>query len=138
MKLLSIKKFLLPFVAVFGVITVFNLIFHEFLMSKLYFDNSELFRSQDEIQKGQTLMHIANLIYSFTFCYIYSKGYESGQSLAQGIRYGIWISLLIWLPQLIVDYVVFPYPTVLQISWFIGYTVQTLLAGVTLATTYKE
>ena len=138
MNLHNIKKFLLPLVAVFGVITVFNLIFHEFLMSKIYFDNSHLFRSQDEIQKGQTFMHVANLIYSFVFCYIYSKGYESGRSLAQGIRYGIWISLLIWLPQLIIDYTIFPYPKILQISWFIGYTIQTLLAGVTLAATYKE
>ena len=135
---MQIKKFLLPLVAVFGVVTVFDLVFHEFIMSKIYLEYSALFRAQDEIQKHSNLMHIANIIYSSAFCYIYSKGYEPGKSVSQGIRYAIWISLLLWIPQAIVHTVIFPYPKILQISWLIGYVVQTVLAGITVTTTYKE
>lgn len=136
--IVNIKKFLLPVVAVFGVITVFDLVFHELIMNKTYLDYSHLFRPQDEIHKHQNLMHLANLTYSFVFCYIYSKGHEAGKGIAQGIRFALWITLLIWLPSTIVNHVIFAYPKILVISWFIGYTMQTVLAGITVSVTYKS
>ena len=72
----DIKKFFLPVIAVFGVITVFNLIFNEFILGKYYLDYSHLFKPQDDIQKNSFLLHIANLIYTIAFCYIYSKAID--------------------------------------------------------------
>jgi len=130
---ITVKKLILPVLGVFGVITAFNLLFNEWVLSNYYLDYNHLFKPQDEIQKKGFLLHIANLIFSIAFCYIYSKGHEEKKSLAQGIRYGIWISLLIWLPMILTNIVYFPYPRTLEILWFVEYITQSILAGTTAA-----
>lgn len=134
----KLKKYLIPSLAVFVVITLFNLIFHEIIMEKMYLNNSHLFRPQDEICRHKHFMWIANLIYSFAFCYIYSKGHEKTDLISQGLRYGLWISLLIWVPHILINFTVYPHPKMLELSWLCGYVVQTLIAGVTAAFTFSK
>ena len=138
-KIADLKKYVMPTIIVFIVITVFNIIFHGIIMEKTYLAYSHFFRPQDEIQKHKHYMWLANLIYSFAFCYIYSKGHEKKEdNLTQGFRYGLWVSLLIWIPQAIVSYTIFPYPACLQIKWLIGYSVQSIISGITIATFYLK
>ena len=134
----ELKKYVVPTITVFIVITIYNMVFHGMFMEKLYLENSHFFRPHDVICKHKYLMWIANLIYSFAFCYIYSKGHEKKEdTLGQGLRYGLWITLLIWVPDTIINYSVYPFPKDLQIGWLMGYTIQSLIAGVTLALIYK-
>lgn len=137
-KYAELKKYIVPTIIVFIVITIFNMLFHGVFMEKLYLNNSEFFRPHDLICKKKYFLWLATLIYSVAFCYIYSKGHEKKESnLMQGIRYGLWISLLIWIPDVIVSYTIHPFPKDLQIGWLIGYTVQSIIAGITIATVYK-
>lgn len=127
----ELKKYLIPTVYVFLAIMVFNYIFHGVLMEKLYLTNSHLFRPQAYIHKHKYIMWLANFIYSFAFCYMYSKGHEKKEdTIAQGVRYGLWVSLLAWIPSSIVNYTIFPHPAILHIKWMVGYTVQSILAGI--------
>ena len=131
---MDVKKYFMPTLFVFVVIMIFNIIFHGYIMENLYLSNSHFFRPQDEIQKHRYFMWIANLIYSFAFCYIYSKGHEKKEDpLAQGIRFGLWMSLLIWLPHTIINLTIFPYPKSLEVAWLAGYITQSVLAGITAA-----
>lgn len=134
----ELKKYLIPTLAVFIVISVFNMIFHGMFMEKLYMANSRFFRPHEEICKHKYYMYLANLIYSTAFCYIYSKGHEKKSSIVQGVRYGLWITLLIWIPDTIVTWVVYPYPKQLLTRWLLGYAVQSILAGVTAAKLFKK
>ena len=134
----KLKKYIIPSVAVFVVISLFDMMFHGVLMEKLYLNNSHLFRAQDVIHKHKHYFWIANLIYSFAFCYIYSKGHEKPGSIVQGLRYALWISLLIWVPDTIVSYTIYPHPKNLELAWLMGYTAQTLLAGITVATVFPK
>lgn len=136
-KYAELKKYIVPTIVVFVVITLFNMIFHGTIMEKLYAANSHFFRPQDEIHKHKYYLWLANLIYSFAFTYIYSKGHEKKESLTQGIRYGLWISLLIWIPVALVNYTVYPIPKILELYWLAGYTVQSLIAGITVASVFK-
>ena len=133
----KLKKYIMPAVAVFVVITIFDMIFHGVFMEKLYLNNSHLFRPQDEMCKHKYYFWIANLIYSFAFTYIFSKGLDKGDAIAQGLRFGLWVALLIWVPNAIVNYTVYPHPKSLEMAWLIGYTAQSLIAGVTCAMTFK-
>ena len=132
------KKYLMPIAAVFIVITIFDMIFHGSIMEKLYTLNSHFFRPHNVIEKHKYLMWIANFIYSSAFTVIYSKGHEKKDSITQGLRYGLWISLLIWIPHALVSYTVYPYPKALQLAWLIGYTVQSILAGITVSMVYSQ
>lgn len=135
---MKLKKYLMPTLTVFVVIAVYNFIFHGMIMEKHYLAYSHFFRPQDEIKKMQTYMYLANLIYSFAFCYIYSKGHESGKNATQGIKFGIWVSLLIFLPQTLINIAIFPYPKALVLKWLIGYSVQAIVAGWIAATVFKK
>jgi len=137
-KYAELKKYLLPTVIVFIVVSIFNIVFHGQIMDKLYLDNSQFFRPQDEIQKHKYYMWIANFIYSAAFVYIYSKGHEKKNAIEQGIRYGLWISLLIWIPDALVTFTIFPYPKALHLGWLVGYVVQSIVAGITVASVYKK
>ena len=132
------KKYLIPIIAVFGLLTVWDVLFHGILMERIYLENSHLFRPQDEIQKNQNFLHLSNLIYSTAFCYIFSVGYESGKNIVQGIKYAVWVILLLWTPLAIHDCAIMPYPKALLISSFSGHIVETILAGLILASVYKE
>ena len=135
----ELKKYVMPTIIVFIVITIFNIIFHGMVMGKLYMTYSQYFRNPDIIHKHKYLMWIANLIYSFAFCYIYSKGHEKKEdALSQGTRFGLWVSLLIWVPQAIISYTVYPYPAILQVRWLAGYTIQSLIAGMTAAKIFSK
>lgn len=135
----ELKKYVMPTIIVFIVITVYNMIFHGMLMEKLYLANSQYFRNPDVICKHKYLMWIANLIYSFAFCYIYSKGHEKKEdTIAQGARFGLWISLLVWVPHTIVGYTVYPFPVALHIKWLTGYTIQSILAGIIAAKVFNK
>ena len=134
----NLKKYLIPALVVFIVITVFNMIFHGILMEKLYAQNSHFFRPHDQIEKHKYFMWIANLIYSTAFCYVYSKGHEKKSDLVQGARFGIWISLLIWIPNAIISYTVYPFPKALQLAWLLGYTVQSVISGITASMVFSK
>ncbi len=134
----ELKKYVMPTVAVFVVITLFGMIFHGMIMDDLYLKHSHFFRPQDEICKQKYYMWLANLIFSLAFCYIYSKGHENKETFAQGIRFGLWVSLLIWLPDALISYCVYLYPKKLILGWLIGYTTQSILAGITVAFMYKS
>ena len=135
----ELKKIALPTILVFAVITIFNIVFHGVFMEKIYNANSYFFRPHDVIAKHRYYMWLANFIYSFAFCYMYSKGHDKkANNIAQGFRYGIWISLLIWLPDAIINYTIYPFPKTLVLKWLAGYTLQSLLAGMTASTTYNK
>lgn len=138
-KFSELKKYVVPTIIVFIVVTIFDMVFHGIIMEKSYLANSHLFRPQDEIQKHKCCMWLANLIYSFAFCFIYSKGHEKKEdNLSQGLRYGLWVSLLIWVPQAIVSHTIYPYPASLELKWLLGYTVQSIIAGMTIAMVYLK
>jgi hypothetical protein len=45
-----------------------------------------------------TWMIFGMLIYSFAFSYIFSQGRGSGSSVSEGARFGMWATLLAWIP----------------------------------------
>lgn len=130
----NIKKFFIPTLGVFGVITAFHFIFNEIIIGGYYLEYNHLFKPQDEIQKNQNLLYLANLFFSIAFIYIYSKGHENKNPIVQGIKFGLWVTALMWIPLAIVNHVYYSYPRVLEIGWFIEHITESILAGVTAAT----
>lgn len=133
MDMKKFKKYAIPALTVFVVITIVNTVFHGVIMEKTYLQNAHLFRPMDAICQHKYYFWLANLIFSFAFCYIYSKGHEKTDPVAQGIRFGLWISLLIWVPAAITNYTIYPHPQSLELAWLLGHTVESVLAGITAA-----
>ena len=132
------KKYLIPALAVFVVLTIADMIIHDMLLKNLYLENSHLFRPMDEIKKHCNYFMLGNMIFSVAFCYIYSKGHEKGDPLKQGVRFALWIILLTVLPCTIVSYTIYPHPKNLELAWLLAYSAETILAGITAAMVFPK
>lgn len=132
------KKYLIPALAIFVVLTIADTIIHDILMKDLYLANSNLFRPMAEIKKHCYSFMLANLIFSVAFCYIYSKGHEKKDSIVQGIRFAVWVILLTVIPMTITSYTIYPHPKNLELAWLIAYSAEMLLAGITVAMVFPK
>lgn len=132
------KNYLISTLTVFLVITVLNMIVHNILLEDLYLKNSHLFRPMDEIKKHCHYFMFGNLIFSGAFCYIYSKGHEKTGSVMQGIRFALWIILLMWIPFTITSYTIYPHPKNLELAWLLAYSVETIIAGITVSMVFPK
>ena len=73
----------------------------------------------------------------FFFTLIFSKGYQ-GKGIAEGLRYGLYIGILMATPMAYASYAMYPIPYSLALQWFLYCTVQSILLGVLVALVYGK
>ena len=78
---------------------------------------------------------VAQLFFAFFFTFIFSKGYE-GKGLMEGLRYGLYVSLMMNVQAAYMTYATMPVPYMLALKWFLYGTVQYLIYGAILAMIY--
>ena len=128
------KRYVIISLLVWVIFFLIELFEHITILGSSYSKHSEFMRigGADVI----VLNIIGGLIFTFLFCYIFVKGYE-GKGFMEGVRFGIIISGLIWLPKLIFEYANFNYPGSWPLIWFIFGVIATVLGGVISAIIYR-
>jgi hypothetical protein len=132
---MNVKRYFLASAVVFVFIFIFEWIFHGVILGNMYAQTSYLWRPKEEMSLFMPWMVMGQLLFAFVFTFIFLKGYEN-KGIAEGIRYGILIALL-YVPSMLIEYSVIPYPFELIIVWIIGGFLELPLAGAILATLYK-
>ncbi len=128
------KRFVLASIAVFFVFEILDWIIHSKILSRTYMNLQHLWRP--DMMDKMWIMYITAFIFSFLFVYIFTKGYE-GKGVAEGIRYGLIIGLLMLVVGMFNQYVVYPIPLNLTIQWFIYGLIQFIIVGIVAALIYK-
>ncbi|MBI4462666.1 MAG: hypothetical protein HY653_07165 [Acidobacteria bacterium] len=135
--MLDWKKYLVAVIGVFVVSAVAGYVTHEVLLAGDY-AGSTLWRTQEELWKRMILVYFAQLIFALAFCYVYTKGLEAGKSwLGQGIRYGLLIATLLFVPGSLVLYAVLKLELTMALKWMVFGYGQMLLAGIVAAAIYQ-
>lgn len=135
--MLDWKKYLLAVITVFVVSAIVGYVTHEVLLAADY-ERSSLWRAQEELWKRMILVYFAQLIFALAFCYIYTKGVEAGKGwLGQGIRYGLLIGSLLFVPGAFVLYAVLNLDLGMALKWIVFGYAQMLVAGLTVAAIYR-
>lgn len=124
------KKVWMGFVAVFVVMQILEYIVNMVLLDSLYKSVSELWRPEGEMKVW--LFVVVGLFFSFFFTLIFSKGYE-GKGIMEGVRYGLYVALMVVLPFSYGTYAMMPIPYSLALQWFLYGTVEYIIAGIVLA-----
>jgi hypothetical protein len=119
---------------VFVAYEVVNNIIHMLILSGVYETMMDVWRT-DMMQK-LWIMYVTALIFSFLFVYIFSKGYE-GKGIAEGIRYGLIIGLLMNIVGMFNQYAAYPISLSLTVQWFIYGVIQIIICGIVTAALYK-
>ena len=87
---MNIKKFIPTWIFVFLVFLLLSFIFNVAIMGNEYKKHTELIRIEGTSFYIYSILSI--LIFTFFFCFIYTKGYEKGKpGVIQGFRYGLYI-----------------------------------------------
>ena len=131
---MNMKKWIIASLVVFVTFELTNFLIHSFVLSGCYDVTASLWRPN--MMEVMWLMTLSDLLFSFVFVYVFQKGYE-GKGVLEGIRFGCVISLLMIIPGLINQYVVYPIPDSLLIRWLLTGIPQILICGMVAALIYK-
>jgi len=129
------KKYITASLVVFVAAFILDWIIHGLILLGTYKNNPGFFIT--EIGGGGIFyMIVKALIFSFLFCFIFTKGYEE-KGILEGVRYGLWIGLLLWLPLMFSSWNTFQFTKVIPFWWLILGVIQIIILGIITAAIYK-
>jgi hypothetical protein len=121
-------------IVVFVVFQALNYVIHNLILMNAYAALADVWRT--DMMRQMWIIYATSLVFSFLFVHIYRKGYE-GKGIAEGIRYGLLIGLLMNVMGMFGQYAVYPIPFSLVIQWFVFGVIQIVICGIVAAALYK-
>lgn len=134
---MNLKRFIVSSIVVFLAFEVMELVIHMGILKPTYQALAHLWRPEADMMSKMWILHASTLFFSFLFVYIFSKGYEN-KGLAEGLRYGLVIGLLMNIPIASHNHVIYPVPLSLCLQWLLYGTIEFILAGLVLAVVYRK
>jgi hypothetical protein len=110
------KKFIIAWIVVLVAWFLGSFVVHAVLLRADYMQLPTLFRTEGDQQTFFPLMILAHVIMAGAFVWIYARGVEAKPWLAQGVRFGVAVAMLMIVPIYLIYYVVQPLPTSLVIK----------------------
>lgn len=136
---MNTNRLLVASFAVFAVVGVLDYIIHWKLLTGMYQATATLWRPYAEMMQLVGWFYVGSALFAFMFCFIYAKGYEKKKgALEQGLRYGLYIGVLLGAAGSFGWYVVLPIPGMLAFYWFVALLVESLAAGAAVGLIYKH
>ena len=129
------KKLLVGFIAVYVAMVVTNMIIHVVILAPTYHTEEVARVMRPEAEAKTWIYFVTSAIISFFFTLIFSKGYE-GKGIGEGLRYGLYVGLLMATPMAYDSYASYPLPYSLALQWFIYGMIQYLILGAVVAMVY--
>jgi hypothetical protein len=133
MEVRMVGKFALSVLVAFVLSLGLGYVFHGLLLAGDYAALPSLFRTPADQQAHFAYMLIAQAMTAIGFSWIYIKGREAKPFLAQGLRFGLAIAVLMTVPTLLVYYAVQPMPGLLVVKQIVCDVLTVFAMGVAVA-----
>ena len=127
------RKFWISVVAMFVMLYALSIVVHGAILGGEYARQPSPWRPPADAQRMWPIFVVAHLCAALAFSWIYIKGKENKPWLAQGVRYGVAVAVLMIVPFYLIYYVVLPIPFSLAIQQIIYDAIKIVLMGVVLA-----
>ncbi len=131
------KKFWTAFIVIFVVWIILDYLVHGVILSSAYQSEEMMKIMRPDMGDKMWIMYVVTLIMSFFFTLIFSKGYE-GKGVGEGIRYGLYVGLLMATPMAYSSYAMYPMPYSLALQWFIYGIIHYLILGIIVSLVYGK
>jgi hypothetical protein len=131
------KKFWLGCIVVFGGMAITDFLIHGVLLTSIYESPAVKPLFRPDMMNKMWIFYVNYLIMSLFFTLIFSKGYE-GKGVSEGVRYGLYVGLLMATPMAYASYATYPIPYALAFQWFIYGVIQYVILGVLVAAVYGK
>jgi len=132
------KAFWIAVLSAFVVLTGGDILIHQFWLKETYQGLAQYWRPEVEMKEKMWLAFLAAFSLAFLLAHIYPKGIETKSPVGEGLRFGVLMGLLLYLPSVLVKYYVYPYPDTLFLKWFVGGVAQVTAAGLVIALAYGK
>ncbi len=129
------KKFWMSFVATYIVYEILEFVVHGVLLKSSYTSEAVMKIMRPEADVKMWLLYVVGLFFIFFFCWIFVKGNE-GKGLMEGVRYGLYVGLMVSVPMAYATYATQPIPYSLALQWFIYGLIEIIIIGAVLAQIY--
>ncbi len=132
---MNVPRLALAAVVTWIVSIVLGGVVNQFLLAGIYEQHAQVFRGQGDM--NLPLGFASTLVGFFVFTYAYAKGYEGGNGLVEGMRYGILIGLVLICFGIVWEYVVFPVSNQLLMLWIFDNLIEFAIFGMIVGYIYK-
>jgi hypothetical protein len=130
------RTFWIGLVAVFIVMQVYNFLVHGLWLENRYQELSNIFRSEAEMAGMMHWMFFGSAVGVLIFAIIFVRGREGG-GVMEGVRYGALIGTFYSVPYALDQYVVWPLPLDLALTWAVTGIIGFVIGGALFAAIYK-
>ena len=127
------KRFWISVLVVFVMSMAFGFTVHGFLLAPDYLRLGSLFRSAEDQQRHFPYMLVAHAVTALGLVWIYNRGREDKPPLAQGLRFGLAMAMVMVVPKFLIYWVVQPMPHMVALEQIVLDTIALVLIGVALA-----
>ena len=127
------KKLILAMVAGYVVQMAGLLLIHSVWLKEDYIDTAGTWRTLEAAQARVWAMLLGTAIYIVGAVLIYERGREAKPWIAQGVRFGILLSLVSVIYGSLSGWVMIPVPHELVVKWMAGETVLVVALGLVIA-----
>ena len=132
---MNIKKYVPTVLVVFIVANLMGFLIHAVLLKKDYLPISGYYREPG--QEKMLFISLAYLAFAIGSVWVYAKGVEDKSWLAQGIRFGIAMCLVLAVPSFLIAYAVQPVPGMLVLKQILFEGADKILLGIITAALYR-
>jgi hypothetical protein len=132
---MNTQRYILSVVAVFAFMFAYEFVVHGHLMMPIYNEFQQLWRPEEAMRELFPWSLGIGLALAVAISWLYTRHYE-GRGIQEGVRFGLYVGVIMGLVQM-GTYVYLPISLELALTWFAGYVIEGLGAGIILSLTYK-
>lgn len=134
---MNTKKWLLGSLAVFVALAVMEQVVHTVILKTEYDKTIQLWRQPEAQASLQAWRWLGYGLFALLFGFVYIHGYERKGAIGQGMRYGLYIGLLVFLPYGLIRYSYWPHPANLMLAWIVFGVIESVLCGLVFGLIYR-
>ena len=124
-------------VVTWAVSLVVGFVVNDILLAGIYAPNQAVMRPEAQMTGMLPIGFVFLLLGFFSFAYMYAKGYEGGSGLAEGVRFGLCVGVLVVGFGLIWQYVLYPINGTMATAIIIDRLLESMLYGAIVGLIYK-
>jgi hypothetical protein len=134
---LNVKQWIIAAIAAFIFVSIWQFLMGRFFFPALFPATSTPAPQPENAMLARLLFYLGRAIFALLFVFIYTRGYEGKPGVGEGLRYGVWMGLLIYVPGMFINFVVSTTPTDLIITRVVTGLIETILSGIITGAIYK-
>jgi hypothetical protein len=135
---MNLSRVALAAVAAWVLYLCLGFLVHGVLLKDTYMQYVGVMRPEAQANAILPIAFGCALVGFFAFAYAYAKGYEGGNGVQEGLRFGVLVGIMLCAFGSVWDYMMWPIGKRLLAAWLIDFVVEFAIYGMVVGLIYKS